>query len=747
MGQSKRQRRKNRAKIQAHAALTPLGITCPVEMVAAAGAGPRRFRMVAYTGEPMQLMGFDHPVVVDCATLDLAAQKIPALLDHMAYENSVVGQVERVTVENGLPPVIAEGIFCPTDDPRDATGIVLKKADAGFTWQASIGGNAGKVERIAAGESVNVNGRSYSGPVCVARGVALREISFVVLGADRLTSAVLARNGGKLMTFDAWLKAKGYDPASIAASLKTALKAAWKVEAADTPDDPMDDQIGDEEDVAEPSETEEPTNAAAKPLDIKARRAAVAAEEERIAMIRARSQASGITEIEVGDAPNIKKVPLVAHAIRHGWDSKDVDLAIIRAERTAGPNVIIRGGHEESCTVQALEGAMILRAGGRLDHPSYQSREAVAMKVPAWMRANINAEQRQRAMEAAHRFASMSAVDLCREALRIDARDCPHDRSEMIRAAFSGGALTNIFTTNVNAILLSTYMEAPDTTQGWVQEQDVADFRTQERPALNKGPSLSKLPRGSDGADHYSRSDRVESYKISRYAKQFTVDEQDIIDDWLGALSDTPVEMGLAARRLRPDLVYAIMLANPTLSATGVALFSASNASANLLTTASLQASKLKAAASAMRLFKENGVNLNLQPSHLIVPPTLEFTAYELVNSTENIIAGTAGSVTERGNVNSLQRLGLTVVSDARLENGVTDPNSNTAYSGSASTWWLVSDMAHTIEVGYLRGTGRAPQTRSWKYDREGKYGMGWDVKMDIGAKAMDWKGFVQNTA
>lgn len=756
MGQSKRQRRKKLAAIRAKSpAVKPLGMTCPVT-ISAASSEPntqRRFKLVAYTGEPMRIFGYDEPVIVDCSNIDMRSQRIPALLDHSSWENNVVGQIDRISVEgpNGTPPLVADGYFCPTDDPRDATGIVLKKADAGFQWQASIGADPGRVERIPAGQSVNVNGRTYQGPVAVARNVTLREISFVVLGADRLTSAVLARLRGELsMTFDAWLKAKGYDAATISAKLKAALKAAFDAEisagdATDEEEDPEAQAAAD--DSAEEDDEEEATNAAAKPVSLKAsiarRRRIEAAETERVETIRAAVAASAVKEVEVGEGTTKKKVNLAAHAIREGWDANRVELEIMRAERGAGPAVVVRS-HDRDCTLQALEGAMILRAGGRLDNPAYTRREAY--NLPQWLRAPINAEQRQRAMDSAHRYSDLSAVDLCREALRIDGKETPHNRTEMIQAAFSGGSLTNIFTTNVNAILLSTYMEAPDTTQGWVSEQEVADFKTQERPALVKGGNLTKLPRGGE-ADHYSRSDQVESYKISRYAKQFVVDEMDIIDDSLGALGETPKEMGLAAARLRPDLVYGIMLANPTLGATGVALFSASNPSANLLTSAALTAAKLKAASAAMRLFRENSVNLNLMPTHLIVPPTLEFTAYELVNSNENIIAGTAGSVTERGNVNSLQRLGLTVVTDARLENGVTNPDSGTAYSGSASTWWIACNYARTIEVGYLRGSGRAPQTRSWRFNGEGKYGMGWDVKMEIGAKALDWKGFIENTA
>jgi len=64
------------------------------------------------------------------------------------------------------------------------------------------------------------------------------------------------------------------------------------------------------------------------------------------------------------------------------------------------------------------------------------------------LRAGINQEQRQQIMEASHRYADLSMVDMCREACRIDGVQLRANRAELIQAAFSGSALTNIFTTS-----------------------------------------------------------------------------------------------------------------------------------------------------------------------------------------------------------------------------------------------------------------------------------------------------------
>lgn len=153
----------------------------------------RTFRLVANTGDPMQLDGFDMPVVIDLASIDLSGLPVPALFNHSTNPSHIVGVVDTARVVNG--ELVAMGRFTPSDDPDDKTAMVIDKADAGHDWQSSVGGTPRTVEKVPAGKSVVVNGRTYQGPVCVARELILREISFVALGGDRHTSAVVAMDG------------------------------------------------------------------------------------------------------------------------------------------------------------------------------------------------------------------------------------------------------------------------------------------------------------------------------------------------------------------------------------------------------------------------------------------------------------------------------------------------------------------------------------------------------------------------
>jgi len=756
-----------------------LRATATVPAGDAAAPARRSFRMVANTGEPMLIEASALPVVVDLASIDLSGLPIPALYDHRPEVDAVVGQVTAATVRGST--LDAEGVFTLSDsgDPaRNFARKVLEKADAGYQWQVSVGGDPASLEEVKAGQSVVVNGRTYQGPVCVARGLVLREISFVVLGGDRRTSAVVTRLKGlkgKTMNFEQFVQSMGFDPTALDETQTANMQLLFdeqkpaegeevSAEGETPPGEEEEEAVvaegetppPEEEDPAVAAEGEEgmgeeeepaPTNAGARKPKLNAAQARQA-ERARVTEITRLVAAHGNPKVTVKG----KKTPLMSAAVAGGWSVNTVKTHLLnhlRNSRPAGPTIISRG-KDKDCTREALQAALFLRAGGKLDYQFKNRLAAHALKLPAWMRAPVNDAARDRLMNAAHHYYKLSAVDLCREALRLDGVSAPHDRDEMVRAAIvgrprltaasSGSALSNIFSSSVNALLLMGYEQSPDTTVGWVSESDVNNFQTQERVRIDIGGGLKKLPRGKT-AEHADYSDSVESYKLARYAKMFEVDEQDLADDNLNGLDSVPDDMGKAAARLRPDLVYAIILDNANLNATGRGLFNTTDGN-QASSGAALSYATLRDGIKAMALFRENSVNLNLQPTHLIVGPENELLAFELTQSPQ-ILYG-ADDETVRGNLNALKMKGLTPVVEARLSNGVVDPNTGDSESGSTTAWYLASTMAHTIEVGYLRGSGRAPRVRSYVLDK-GRYGMGWDVSMDIGAKALDWKGLYKN--
>ena len=154
---------------------------------ASVGAHPR-FKMLAYSGAPMRLSGWRHPVVVDLSGLSIPSQRRPVRCGHSAAAG--VGHTERIAVEDGR--LIAEGVV--SRDTPEAREVVTS-GKRGFPWQASIGASVHDVEFVRAGVAVQVNGRTIEGPVYVVRRAVLGEISFVDLGADGTTEARIAARG------------------------------------------------------------------------------------------------------------------------------------------------------------------------------------------------------------------------------------------------------------------------------------------------------------------------------------------------------------------------------------------------------------------------------------------------------------------------------------------------------------------------------------------------------------------------
>lgn len=158
------------------------GGACDLEAQAGADALPR-VNMLAYTGVPMKLDGFHLPVVVDLESLKVPRQKVPILRGHDGER--VAGHSDRIDVT--AQRLKASGVLSGTPEH---TADVTHTARNGFPWQVSLGAQTTKkVEHVPAGESAKVNGRVWPGPLLVARGAVLRELSLLPMGADGNTDA------------------------------------------------------------------------------------------------------------------------------------------------------------------------------------------------------------------------------------------------------------------------------------------------------------------------------------------------------------------------------------------------------------------------------------------------------------------------------------------------------------------------------------------------------------------------------
>jgi hypothetical protein len=143
-----------------------------------------RFTLLAYTGGMVKIRDLPLPLVVDMNGIEIPSQKIPVRYEHKSFQG--VGHTEKIAVVG--TEIIAEGVISrETAWSRD----IVQSAKNGFPWQASIGGPILKAEYVPAGQKVTVNAQTFEGELYVIRKMTLKEISFVDLGADSNTSAIV----------------------------------------------------------------------------------------------------------------------------------------------------------------------------------------------------------------------------------------------------------------------------------------------------------------------------------------------------------------------------------------------------------------------------------------------------------------------------------------------------------------------------------------------------------------------------
>jgi len=158
----------------------PVNLSAPLEIERDDG-GKREFFITAYTGAPVDT--FFGSIVFDSSGME-TKEKFPVLREH--ERDRIVGYAERAWNEGGN--IYVKGRMASgTRDAAEVAGL----ADDGFPWQASVGIWPLEVEMLGKGSVAEVNGMGVEGPVEIWRRSSVGEVSFVALGADDRTAAVV----------------------------------------------------------------------------------------------------------------------------------------------------------------------------------------------------------------------------------------------------------------------------------------------------------------------------------------------------------------------------------------------------------------------------------------------------------------------------------------------------------------------------------------------------------------------------
>lgn len=277
----------------------------------------------------------------------------------------------------------------------------------------------------------------------------------------------------------------------------------------------------------------------------------------------------------------------------------------------------------------------------------------------------------------------------------------------------------------INVSLLPAYTEAASTWQQFASVQSAADFRPQSSVRAGVLGELERV--GSTGEIKHAgpfQEDAI-NWQIDTYARMLRITRQDVINDNLGFLQSLPTELGRMSGRSISSLVWKTWMNNGSFFTSG---------HGNLLTGAgsALSVTSLGQAITAMRKQTDGQGNaLAIEPKYLVVPPELEITARQIINST--LLGVTSGGPTG----NPVAGI-VGVVVEPRL--------SNALYTGYSATAWYLSagPSGGSIIVGFLDGkTG--PTVESFGLDADiDTLGYSFRCYFDYGTALGDYRSAVK---
>lgn len=689
---------------------------------------------VAYSGGVMYPKGAPNGIVLDLSGLLVPEQTLINAREH--DPKLVVGNTTSIT--NDKRTLTCTGLLTGTDETVLTTARRAKAAGSRFPWQLSVDVelNTSDVQMLRAGQTAVINGQKITGPMPIVRRSVLRRIDFVTKGGDRrATVAIQAAAGESAMTFKDWLASLGFtDPAALTPDQTSALQKKYDEEQIDATEDSDEVETMAASSGGQSLEDFEAETAAM----IKQRRVSLAAESARQTAISQICENYSHPSFEVQG----RTISLEAHAIEQGWSPENTELNALRESRAKAPAGKIATLQASS---DALVASQLMAHGFDLEAAQpYRLQIEAGGGLPAFMFAGINDDGKQRVLEAASHLRGLSSMDFAREAIELSGLRLRNGERAVLEAAGSSASLSNVISTLAGLAVLVKFSSTTDSTEGWCQEDMTGANFLPTRVVGMKVPGGS-LPRLDGGtAKHGHLSDKGEAIQITRFAEQINIDEMTLINDQLGevikALSG-PGGYADKAANVRPELVYSLILANAAMD-DGVALFHATHR--NLQTSSALTTTTMGTAVNLMQLAYELGKDgrkapINCEPTHVIVPPAISFAGDVITGST---VLNQASTTVAVGTKNPFEKYKLDVVTESRLQLGLTHPLTDVALSGSAVDWFLVSAKAPPILVRYLRSSGKSPQVRTVKL-QEGKWGFNVDVKLDIGAIPQRFQSFV----
>lgn len=694
------------------------------------------FFLKANTGKPMDLAGFEHPVIVDMKGAFFDKSTTPIIVDHDTSQRfghttaqAIVphGKTDQINGKFIKGPMIVANVV-RSSERKDAKEISAD-AQKGYPFQTSIGAKLIKGYVLEEGETAEVNGKTWEGPLIVATKTRIREISITVLGADSETSAVVAAKSKKEndMDFEAWLKAIGYDdPAEISDKIKKGLKAKYdaEIKAAESDDD--EDRKSPKNvkgkklkakakvktrnsDIDEDNDEDE-IEASDDFSDIRARRAE---EEDRIESIgEICAKFSDVQTIKIGD----KELSLKAArklAIKDGWSADQFELHCRRADLPVihGPGIHIASNTVDNA--KALECSMLRAAG--VPSNAYNKKNDIKFGLEHFydektleashgrqyqIGLSINRLFALQAQAGGYAVNHLTNNDDLRAAAHAAWQKLQGYGGRDIRAnTFSSISVTNILENVMHKMAYSSFVFVESIWPFICARRPLNDFKVHSMYRLDPNGHFRKV--ATDGQlKHVSMTDTKKTLQAETYGAMIVIDRKTQKNDDLNLIMDKARAIGtLGALRIE-EAVFSLLLSNPS------SFFASGNG--NLISggTTALSISSLQTAQQKFRDQLINGKPIAVAPSILLVGTNQEVLANQLYNQSQMWVTTTADTP-KFGNNPFAGR--FTPHYSGYLNNtSITDQDGLTISGQSTTQWYLFANpnapQGSALVIGFVDG-------------------------------------------
>lgn len=430
-------------------------------------------------------------------------------------------------------------------------------------------------------------------------------------------------------------------------------------------------------------------------------RQAQEAERQRASDIIALCRQAGMdpdTYIQNGDSVDKVREAAVDHLLKHG-----------------APVVVGARDADQDNFRDAARDAMLMQAGVEVEKPAQGAEALRGMSMRDFL------------IESMARSGEGTTTELLRRS-RADLWDTA------VRQFFSPTAdFPAILDNAIKKSIVQQYVLVPCTFELWTSRGTLTDFKpSKEHEYALGGGEFHKVSEGGELKSSTLQTDLLPTRKLDTYGTTFTMTREAFINDDIGFLSNMPAQYARKAKRKINRQVYELIYENPAVF-DGAALFD--EAHKNLIATGSAPSiSVLEQMIQLMgKQIDQFGESIMVEPAKIIVPVGMGMRVNQILGTAEIDVEG-IGSHTVNV-LNSQYRNKIQVVEEGTL---------NVLAGGNACPWFMAADprLVKGVQVDYLNGVTTPTFRRS---EKAGYLGFLWDIWLDWGINAVDFRGLLRN--